>query len=1567
MPSISGFTWDSIERPVVDGTQLEVGVGKTYATVQDAVAAANVGDTITIYTDTATQSFIMGTGAVLEVGVGKQYTKLQDAVIASSPDDIILLHEGTYNFHGNENYYNTDPNSNFYNTPAHVQHNLSIIGVGDVVFEIGYVVKGGLVTSLDDGEHLYVENITFQNAHGRDANAAGIRHQGGSLTVVDSEFINNGNGILSNSGSETIHVVNSIFTGNGTDGFAHGIYAHVDRLIIEDSTFVDNLRGHHIKSVSDTETIIYNNIVDDGTGSASYLIDSTGGGDLLVYGNILTKGVNADNSRFIYYDAVRSFGSPGDVIIENNVISAGTYPNPQNLTVIYNETDSIAQFVNNTVTGLPESRLASGLVDVQGGTLDGVALVTTLHDSGAVEHTNSDDIIVLDAQSSSSQNALAGNDTLIGSSGGDLLFAGDDDDLLVGADGKDQLLGQAGDDTIFGGAGNDLISGGAGNDLLSGGSGTNHIFGGDGNDTLIGVGQSAYSPLHGEAGNDLLVGGDTGNERLFGGDGDDTLFGGLGGDAYYGGDGEDILIIRGTFDPNITGFKNASGWKAAAANSTADFSINYGAPWSEYLSVFGLSEAGMQEVGDGLEYYEGDIWYDDAETIKGIEKVQFDNGVYDVATQSFTPGLQLVDLDAVLAGLPVPPAGSETLTGTAADDTFSVASASGFNEYGGLEGNDEIVATSNDMSIRLSRFDLGDVESISAGGFSGVNIASDSANNTLNFSATSLIGISNIDAGAGNDTVVGSSGNDYIIGGFGNDSLSGGNGDDTFEIGIGAGADFIDGDEGYDTVVFTESIAAITLSNADFTSAAIEEFSRSTSGTISITASGSNVNFDLSGSVFTNVVSTTIHLNGSHDTLIGTSLNDTIIGGEGRDSLAGGAGDDTFLVGVGHHSDRFDGGAGTDTIRATEADVEISFYSNSSESVRSALQNVEVIDAGGFSGVTITGSTDSRNTFYDELDFSNVTLIGIESINVGVGNDTVIGSAASDLIIGGAGHDSLSGGDGDDIFLVGLDHGADRYDGGSGIDTIRATADNVEIGFYNYMSNGVRSGLQNIEVIDAGGFGGVTITGSPDNRNTFYDELDFSNVTLIGIESINVGAGHDTVIGSAGADVIIGGTGNDQLTGGAGDDVFKATDGFGTDTITDFTIGSDIIDFSDTNTQFTDLTITQNGANTQVADSLGNILILEGIQANSLTESDFTFFVTPGLNITGTTGDDSLDGDLGADTIVGGDGNDTIIGGGGADSLDGSTGNDVIQGGRGTDTITGGAGSDVFKATGNFATDIITDFTIGSDVIDFTSTSTQFADLTITQNGADAHVVDNAGNTFVLQGVQASSLSESDFTFYVTPGLDLTGTVGDDSLVGDLGNDTLSGGDGNDTLSGGAGNDQLTGGSGNDTFVFDGGDGDDVITDFAAGDVIDLVATGLQFVDLTITQVGSDTKIADGSGNTITLQGIASSSISASDFAFEEIVIAPIVGTDGNDTIIGTAGDDIIEGRGGNDNLSGGAGDDTFLIGIGSGYDKFDGGAGNDQILATEDGAIIGFDIYVTHFAAGAVETISAGGHSGVT
>lgn len=73
----------------------------------------------------------------------------------------------------------------------------------------------------------------------------------------------------------------------------------------------------------------------------------------------------------------------------------------------------------------------------------------------------------------------------------------------------------------------------------------------------------------------------------------------------------------------------------------------------------------------------------------------------------------------------------------------------------------------------------------------------------------------------------------------------------------------------------------------------------------------------------------------------------------------------------------------------------------------------------------------------------------------------------------------------------------------------------------------------------------------------------------------------DSLSGRAGNDTITGGAGDDELTGAAGRDVFVFEAGHGSDTVTDFTDGEDLIDLTAFTgiTSFDDLTATRDGDN----------------------------------------------------------------------------------------------------------------------------------------------------------------------------------------------------------------------------------------------------------------------------------------------------------------------------------------------------------------------------------------------------
>ncbi len=113
------------------------------------------------------------------------------------------------------------------------------------------------------------------------------------------------------------------------------------------------------------------------------------------------------------------------------------------------------------------------------------------------------------------------NDTidLTGGPNGVQVFALAGDDTIIGSSFNDDLNGGPGNDTIKGEDGDDLVKGDEGDDTLEGGNGKDTIEGGTGNDSL-----------KGDAGDDTLKGGD-GNDKLYGGPGDDSLNGGAGEDT----------------------------------------------------------------------------------------------------------------------------------------------------------------------------------------------------------------------------------------------------------------------------------------------------------------------------------------------------------------------------------------------------------------------------------------------------------------------------------------------------------------------------------------------------------------------------------------------------------------------------------------------------------------------------------------------------------------------------------------------------------------------------------------------------------------------------------------------------------------------------------------------------------------------------------------------------------------------------------------------------------------------------------------------------------------------------
>ena len=136
------------------------------------------------------------------------------------------------------------------------------------------------------------------------------------------------------------------------------------------------------------------------------------------------------------------------------------------------------------------------------------------------------------------------------------------------------------------------------------------------------------------------------------------------------------------------------------------------------------------------------------------------------------------------------------------------------------------------------------------------------------------------------------------------------------------------------------------------------------------------------------------------------------------------------------------------------------------------------------------------------------------------------------------------------------------------------------------------------------------------------------------------------------------------------------------------------------------------------------------------------------------------------------------------------------------------------------------------------------------------------------QGKTAINLTGNEFNQTIV------GNSGANILDGKAGADVLLAGAGADRLIGGSGADFLTGGAGVDRFIFGAGSGQDHITDFTRKEVIAIegVAGIDNFSDLTIVNVAGNAVISWGTGDTITLDGVRASALSAVDFSFSASV-----------------------------------------------------------------------------------------------
>ncbi len=808
-----------------------------------------------------------------------------------------------------------------------------------------------------------------------------------------------------------------------------------------------------------------------------------------------------------------------------------------------------------------------------------------------------------------------------------------------------------------------------------------------------------------------------------------------------------------------------------------------------------------------------------------------------------------------------------------------------------------------------------------------------------------------ISSSSGDDSLFGLAGDDNIFGGKGNDVLSGGTGNDSLTD--HSGADFFIGGAGNDTVSYAGHASGVMVNLETGENSSGDRFE-----------SIENLHGSLERADF-------LIGDKGDNKLRGLGGNDTLYGGAGDDRLYGGPGNDYLHDAAG--SDVFFGSAGSDTVsyedRTGSVLVDLETGENTSGDIYSSIENVRGSGRG------------------------NDTLFGTS------GNNHIHGSGGDDLIYGRRGNDRLEGGAGNDRFVD--ISGADTFNGGDGRDTVSYHSSSVSIRVNLRTGENSRSDdFISIEGINGSNIAGDVLKGD-DKENRLQG--------FGGDDTLSGSTGNDTLDGGNGDDYLFDNSGRDWFLGGSGRDTvsyYSRSKGI----MVNLETGEN--NSGDRYSSIEVLRGSNKGDDTLIGDSANNRLegnggddtviggrgddTLIGSSGDDYLRDDYGADVFHGGSGSDTVGyygrEGGVEVDLGTGENSSGDryisienargsnrGADTLTGSDGNNRLDGVGGNDSLTGGRGNDTLNGGSGDDFLRDLSGRDRFIGGS---GQDTVSYVGRSTPIIiDLSTGKNNSGdyfsgiEHLFGTTGSRDRLEGDSADNYLRG------YGGSDtLVGNAGDDSLIGDSGNDYLSdasgrnyfsGGSGRDTVSyyskrsgvevdlrdgsnnsgdryrsiealkgsnrgddtligndeenvlkGSGGNDRLNGMGGND--ILEGGSGNDYLRDDEGKDVFRGGS-------------GNDTVSYVGHSGAVNINLATKENNSGDRYSSIESVLGT---RQGDDTLRGSDKDNFLSGDGGDDRLYGGSGNDTLSGGDGddylrdtSGRDVFNGGAGQDTVV----------------------------------
>ncbi|MDB5364485.1 MAG: putative pectin lyase [Rhodospirillales bacterium] len=267
------------------------------------------------------------------VGPNEAFTRIDTAVAAAQSGDTVFVRAGTY-----------------VDQAASVPANVNLIGVGGTVnMTATHDLSNGKAFLISHGGT--IENFNFSNAQNADLNGAGIRYSSGDLTVKNSVFQNNQDGILGqNNASGTITLLNDQFTNNGAgDGRSHAVYVNdLAKLTVANSVFEGTNAGHDVKSRADTTVITGSSFSNGANGTGSYAIDLPNGGQGIVEGNSFNQSANSQNPAIVHFGGEGNTHANSQLTVANNQFADAL----SNGVAVANQTGTTVDLAGNVLTGV---------------------------------------------------------------------------------------------------------------------------------------------------------------------------------------------------------------------------------------------------------------------------------------------------------------------------------------------------------------------------------------------------------------------------------------------------------------------------------------------------------------------------------------------------------------------------------------------------------------------------------------------------------------------------------------------------------------------------------------------------------------------------------------------------------------------------------------------------------------------------------------------------------------------------------------------------------------------------------------------------------------------------------------------------------------------------------------------------------------------------------------------------------------------------------------------------------------------------------------------------------------